>query len=277
MENKLPAKYHTTYEKDAIPDESVVGLRVYWVVDGEARYGTILEVQHKNISIKLERRWNHRAKILLNWLMVRVASNQEPKISPPKVKINPERIELLRKAVFEATNKIPAHLTHYNESDAHRLVVAAHATSQTLQEYMASIEVMRITVQNLANELDQQIDEALAYGIGLSRLPERSDIEGRSKRKKNDDAKRKLSHVREHTRDLLVSLLVAAEPEGATSEEVVAVLCALPHNGELPITQHRVMGMLSAFSRRGEAHMIPPNKWRATNKLILAEPTDAGA
>lgn len=277
MDKKLPTIYHSVYEQDTIPDPSIVGSRVYWVVDNEARYGVIAEVNHKNVVVKLEKRWNHRVKVILNWRMVRMAASQEQNLPPQKGKIDPVRIEALKVAVLAATRRSPEHLTHYNDIDARQLIETAHATSETLKEYINSIEVMRITIQNLAQELEDQIDKALTYGIDPNRLPSRPEIDGRSRRKKNDDIKRKLSHVREHTRDLLVSLLLAADEDGATSEEVVATLCSLPHPSELPITQHRVMGMLSAFSRRGEAQLIPPNKWKATNKLILSQGSDAGA
>lgn len=251
-----------------IPDQSVVGMRVYWIVDNEARYGIITDVQHKNVTVKLERRWNHRIKVTLNWRMVRIATSQEHRLLSVREKIDQKKVDALKQAVMLATKKAPDYLTHYNDYDAKILIDNAHATSDTLHEYIASVEVMKITIENLAQELDSQIDKALAYGIRIERLPDRPEIDNKSRRKRSDDTKKKLSHVREQTRDLLVSLLVAAGQEGATSEEVVATLCNLPHTSELPITQHRVMGMLSAFSRRGEAELFPPNKWRATAKLL---------
>lgn len=266
MIKDLPVKYHATYGHDALPDPSSVGTRVYWVVDNEARYGVITDVQHKHVVVKLERRWNHKIKVALHWQMVHIASDQQPKVLPVKGQTDPARIERLRHSVMEVALKAPAHLTHYNELDAAQLIETAHSTSKTIRDYVESIEVMRITVGRLAEDLDKQIDNAVAYGVDVGRLPSRPSIESKSRRRKNDDEKRKLLHIRNHTRNLLIALLLAAEPDGATSEEVVATLCGLPSAG-LPVTQHRVMGMLSAFSRRGEARLLPPNKWMATDKL----------
>lgn len=267
MSKKLPTIHNTAYEQDDIPDPSVVGKRVYWAVDDEARYGTIVSVQHKNIVVRLEKRWNHRATITLTWRAVRLALSQSPQIQAPRTSLDPERINTLRDQVTAIAIKKPTHLTHYNELDAQHLIQAAHATDSILKEYASSIEMMKSAIHRVSAELEQRIDEAIGYGIDPAYLPDRPIWDNKSKRKKNDDVKRRLTHVREQTRSLLVALLVAAGSDGVTSEEVVAVLCNLPRTGDLPITQHRVMGMLSAFSRRAEAHLLPSGKWCATSKL----------
>lgn len=273
--NLLPSLIPGAFREDQTPSPDCVGKRVYWVAESERHYGTITEIRGKHVTLRLEKRWNHRIKLTMNWMYLRIAADQNIPQPAARASADAGRIDALRKSVVEATRKSPHHIAHYNEIDAHQMAVTCMATHQTLQEYLKNYELMRITIHDLAKELNQQYDQCISYGVDPSRLPPKVEtlreyeIRPQGRRHKNIEQKRKLSAVRTQTRKLLVALLIAAGEQGVTSEEVVAALCGIgtDDSNELPVTQHRVMGMLSAFSRRQEAEMIGSNRWRATSNL----------
>jgi hypothetical protein len=255
-------------------------MRVYIIAESTAYYGRVLSIQNKNVTLQLERRWNHRTKVTVNWTYVRVARNQETPPPPEKAAVDTKRIDSLRSKVFEATHR-RHHITHYNEEDAKRMVDTCNATYDILQEYLQNFDAMRLRIHGLLTEMHDQRERCVAYGVDHSLLPPRVDsvkeieVRTQGRKQKNADQKRKLTEVREKTRELLVALLLAADDTGVSSDEVVAALCGLTREdrGGLSITQHRVMGMLSAFSRRQEAEMIGQNRWRATEMLKTNEVT----
>jgi len=271
----LPYDSTGSFVADGSPRKDAIGLRVYVVADSTAYYGRVLSVQNKNVTLQLERRWNHRTKVTVNWTYIRIAHNQETPPPVEKAAVDSKRIDSLRSKVFEATHR-RHHITHYNDADAKQMVETCNATYETLQEYLQNFDAMRLRIHSLLTEMHAQRERCVAYGVDHSLLPPRVDsvkeieVRTQGRKQKNADQKRKLTEVREKTRELLVALLLAAGDTGVSSDEVVGALCGLTREDRsgLSITQHRVMGMLSAFSRRQEAEMIGQNRWRATEILL---------
>lgn len=275
MDRLVPHRKAGPFVHEGTPLDTCVGLRVAFLVEGVIRYGRVTAVQGRNLSIDLEKRWNHRARVIINWFQVRIADEQISPAPEEKFVVDPQRINALRQKVFDTTRSLHG-LSHYNDTDALQLSDTCHSIYETLHEYLQNFEAMRVRIRSLVQEFHDSIDRSVAYGIDPGLIPPRVesirdvDVKIQGRRQKGGEARRRLTQARERTRDLLVALLHAAGEEGVTSEEVVAALCGIgaeEKNG-LPITQHRVMGMLSALSRRGEAEMIPQNKWRATKELL---------
>lgn len=275
MDRLVPHRKAGPFVHEGTPLDTCVGLRVAFLVEGVLRYGRVTAVQGRNLSIDLEKRWNHRTRVIINWFQVRIADEQISPAPEEKFVVDPQRINDLRQKVFEKTRSVHG-LSHYNDTDAAQLIETCHSIYDILGEYLLNFDSMRVRIHELVNSLHNQQDRCVAYSIDPSRLPPRIEsirdveVKTQGRRQKHGEQKRRLTQARERTRDLLVALLNAAGEEGVTSEEVVAALCGIgaeEKNG-LPITQHRVMGMLSALSRRGEAEMIPQNKWRATKELL---------
>lgn len=150
------------------------------------------------------------------------------------------------------------------------------ATYENLESYINTIALMKKRLQDMAIDLNEQYRNCSIYGIDMSGLPRIQEIqEGQDfklpgRGASNMEQKRKLSIARERTRELLVALLTAAGDRGVTSEEVIATIGGMgDEKNALPITQHRIMGMLSSLSRRKEAEMVDMNRWRATPLLQM--------
>lgn len=249
-------------------------MRAYWYVDGRCIYGRVQKVAGKTVTLSLEQRWNNRIRITVNWQYVYVAESQQTPVRVRQVSPDPTRIASLRESVFEATKNKSHHITHYNETDAQSMTETYMAMYANLESYILNIEMMKKRVQDLALILNDQYRSCSVYGIDMSHLPRIEEVhDGYDfklpiKSSANMEQRRKLSIARERTRELLVALLVAAGDRGVTSEEVIATIGGMDtEKGGLPITQHRIMGMLSSLSRRKEAEMIDLSKWRATKLL----------
>ena len=255
---------------------SAIGLRAYWYADGRYIYGRVQKVTGKTVTLTLEQRWSNRLRITVNWQYVWVADSQETPTRVRQVGPDPMRIASLRQVVAETTQKKKHHITHYNDTDAQSMTSTYIATYENLESYISNIELMKKRVQDLVVDLNEQYRNCSMYGIDMSSLPRLQELQdgqdfklpGRSAA--NMEQKRKLSIARERTRELLVALLTAAGDHGVTSEEVIATIGGMgEEKNSLPITQHRIMGMLSSLSRRKEAEMVDMNRWRATALLQM--------
>lgn len=247
---------------DALPTKDGIGVRVCFQSEGTLHYGTVLTVSQRFVTVALERRWGHRTSVTLNWSAVRIAETQTaPAPPPPKPVIDPERVAMLKQSVQAAIRR-PSHISHFNPTDAATLRATCQSMHTTLHEYLRNFEAMRTRIHQIVKDFHESREQCVAYGLHDLPPPVDTirDIEVRlsPRRGRNGDHRRQLTLVREHARELLVSLLTHAADEGVSSEEVVAVLC------DDEVTPHRIMGMLSALSRRGEARLGPNGKWKAT-------------
>lgn len=246
---------------DRRPTPEAVGLRVYCTADGRVVHGRITAVHNRHCHVQLEKRWNGRTRIILDWSVLRIAEDQStPK--PPQKGINKERVDALRQSVEDRLALLPdLHLSPEETT----LIASLHDQWSTLLDECQSLEEQQEHIGNRIVALHASYEACILQGIAERHLPPRIDS-SRKNRRKQPDQKRRLRTVREQTRQLLTALLLSAGSQGVSSDEVIAALCST--DGDLPITQHRIMGMLSALSRRGEATLIGSSKWAATGKLI---------
>lgn len=245
---------------DRRPTPDAVGLRVFCTADGRVVHGRITAVRNRHCHVQLEKRWNGRTKIILDWSVLRIAEDQStPK--PPQKGVNKERIDALRQSVEDRLALLPdLHLSPEETT----LIAILHDQWSALLDECQSLEEQQEHIGNKIIALHASYETCILQGIAERHLPPRIDS-SRKNRRKQPDQKRKLRTVREQTRQLLTALLLSAGTQGVSSDEVIAALCST--EGELPITQHRIMGMLSALSRRGEATLVGSSKWAATGTL----------
>lgn len=219
-----------------------IGLRVWAIGDGKQWFGRIISINGRHCVVQLETRWGGRSKITIDWESLKVAEDQTT--PPPKRRgIDRQRVDALKEAVTKRMSKPPPPTAEEEEYQ--------HILSIEHEELINEME----RIETLLDELRLRVKIFHDRG-GMPRI----EIPPPKKTRKRGDSKAKLRDVRDETRVLLVSLLIEAGDIGVSSEEVVAVLCS----GE--ITSHRVMGMLSALSRRGEA-TCQTGKWKKTERL----------
>jgi len=263
----------TTMLSDRHPKAENIGKRVYFVSESTRVYGRITAISGRNVSIKLETRWNYRTKITMNWTHLRISTDQSEK----KIKVanenNEERIQQLRSYVQKATGRV-----EITAETAEKLAVAVHAYQEmheSLIQQLRQLENIKTQIRENAEKTKAKHQECLMLGASEHSLLPMVDFETeyglarKGKRQKNMEQKRKLQTIREETRKMLAALLIAAGDQGVTSTEVIASICSMSplFEGNMAVTQHRVMGMLSAFSRRQEAELTNSNRWKATNAL----------
>ena len=263
----------TSMISDRHPKAENIGKRVYFVSESARVYGIITAITGRNVSIKLESRWNYRTKIIMNWMHLRISIDQSEKKPRIANEHNEERIQQLRSYVQKATGRI-----EITAETAAKLAVAVHAYQEmheSLVQQLRQLENIKAQIRENAEKTQAKHQECLMLGASTHALIPMMDFEGeyglakKGKRQKNMEQKRKLHMIREETRKMLAALLIAAGDQGATSTEVIASICSMSplFEGNMVVTQHRVMGMLSAFSRRQEAELTNSNRWKATDAL----------
>jgi hypothetical protein len=240
---------------DALPIPQAVGLRVAIPLGDIVYYGRIYEVNGRHVRVALERRLGNRLSITVNWKIVRIASSQITP-DPPKAKpaIDPERIEHLRSLVSASLSAVPVH-----PDDLIQSLQTCSTLYDNIEQYVQSMNAMRTQLKDLLATYHDARSHALASGASPSDVPPPiehvQDTEIRTKRRGNLDHRRQLRQLRDSAKDYLSSLINHAGAEGVSSEEIMAVLCPLG------IAQHRIMGMLSALSRRKEVVLAPTGRW----------------
>lgn len=237
----LPHEIRAPFDNRPDPEKSV-GLRVWCIGEGKQLFGRILRVNGRHVTVHLETKWSNKSQITIDWESLRVADNQET--PPPKRRgVDPSRIASLREAVSKRISRSPPP-TEEEQVIQHEL---------TEEHTSILLEIERI------EELMDMLRTRARLFHDRGGLP-RIELPPARKPRRRMEQKARLRDIRDETRMLLVSLLVEAGDTVVSSDEVVAVLCV----GD--ITSHRVMGMLSALSRRGEA-TCQTGKWKKTDKL----------
>lgn len=279
MSNLEQYKLSNTYSpliEDVLPDRIQTGQLALWKNDGREYLGRVIHVDNRKVTLKLQKKWMNRIKITVNWRFIQIVP--EGYVLRTEIgKLDNNRIDELRKVVELKTKRrwIPEQKLPNSQIESY--ISECKNTYDNLMFYIEEFETAKEKVQILIKKLNDEQDMCLKYGIPESKLPPRYQsvdntvIIHRGRRKKNMEHRRKLQDVREETRTLLSALLIASGSLGVTSDEVVSSLCGMTSSSllDLPLTSHRIMGMLSAFSRRKEAEMIGFGRWRATEKLLL--------
>lgn len=237
----LPHEVRAPFDNRPDPEKSI-GLRVWCVGDGKQWFGRILRVNGRHVIIQLETKWSNKSQLTIDWESLRIADSQET--PPPKKRgLDQVRVESLREAVTKRISRSPP-------PTAEEEVIRTELMNEH-DEILFEMERIEELMDNLRTRARLFHDRG-----GLPRI----ELPPPRRPKRRMDQKARLRDIRDETRILLVSLLVEAGDTGVSSDEVVAVLCV----GE--ITSHRVMGMLSALSRRGEA-TCQTGRWKRTDKL----------
>lgn len=278
IDMRLVSKNYSPLIEDIRPDNLMIGQKVIWNNDGREFLGKIIGIDNRKITLKLEKRWMHRTKITVNWRFLRLV-NDNSDIHQSKDVQNQERIKTLRNVVEKTTNWKWSPEKKLTDQEIDQLINECKKTYEILQLYFEEFETAKEKVHILIRKLTDEQDICVKHGIPETKLPPRYQqpenpvIVHRGRRRKNVEHRKKLQEVRNETRSLLVALLHAAGNEGVSSDEVIAALCGMNpgQDDTLPITQHRIMGMLSAFSRRKEAELTEYGKWRATLSLQVGE------
>ena len=271
------ANIYSPLIEDVLPDKIKVGQLALWKNDGREYLGRVVEVDNRKITLKLQKRWMHRTKITVNWRFIQIVP-EGYSLKSKVVQSNDNRIDELRKVVEFKTKRKWVPEQKIPDSQIETYISECKNTYENLLLYIEEFETAKEKVQILIKKLNDEQDLCLKHGIPESKLPPRYQavdntvIIHRGRRKKNMDHRKKLQDVREETRTLLSALLIASGSLGVTSDEVVSSLCGMTSSSmlDLPLTSHRIMGMLSAFSRRKEAEMVDFGRWRATEKLLSA-------
>lgn len=246
---RLPSVQYGPF--DDVPDPVIIGQRVAFPSDHQWIYGRVLAVNGRRVTLALEKRWGSRHQITMHWEQLRIADDQNsPPPAPSRPPFSPERVEYLRSKLAAL---LPSHHDSADKASLHSTAVALH---EQLQDHLEALSAMRSRIHSLAASFAEARDLALASGV--SHVPPAvetiRDVDVRFA--KRPERNRHLAVVRSQTRTVLDALLVAAGTEGVSSEEVVAVLCTGA------VSPHRIMGMLSAFSRKQYAVLQPNGKWR---------------
>lgn len=259
-----------------------IGTRVAVYLDGKYLQGFVKNVENRQVTVRLERKWMRKTEITVNWMIV--APLSEKFLSDLK-----EKESLLEKRKMSKVQELQDFIENLGAPNMENLRQVAHLSLPMFEKYqylhkkltgkIDSIEKMRKDILDDHDELSLFRTECVDNGIlenSLFFLPVLSeDIVNSSRiqaKKHNLDQKNKLYYVREKTRYLLVSLLIKSSPNGIESEHIVSAICGSSTqndaNSSMKITPHRVMGMLSALSRKNEAKLLDTNCWVATKKLL---------
>jgi len=288
--SKLPFKYFSSLPEDSSPDISeIVGKNIVWIIDGKPHYGHVVSVENKNVRILLEKKWMRRSKWTVNWRELLLAPNG----SQNSVSREVERENQKNKKIEEIKIHMEK-LMQYSKSEEISLIEEIKNTEskelfsvflqdlKTYNELLEELETTKAAVLDAQEKLNEVRTRCIKLGINENQIPEISkvsishkSIEKEYIKKISRDKKRILVNIRIKTRFLLGNLLLAVGKDGIESEKIIETISfALSKNPEYSnnsITGHRIMGMLSAFSRRGEAESMARNKWRATEKLVLSQ------
>lgn len=286
QEKYLPLQSHhvPAFVSDASPDRKLsIGKRVKISLDGKLLFGTVTEVFHKNVSIKLEKKWMKRNSITMNWAEVRIAGDHEKDSNEGKREIEIEKRKQNISRVKNAISSIDALLSNQHQSDS---------LSPEVRDFNCMLEEFFDDLQRL-NDLKKQLHEKskmlleirkqyIETGIDSSMFSEIPDVESKGFHSINYERtrqirakKRELQIIRDFTRKILVGVLLASGENGMESRDIIQTIAEMKLDSSsdnemlTKITPHRIMGMLSSLSRKKESELIEHNRWRATASLTL--------
>lgn len=287
---KLPYKYFCSLPEDRSPDaEEIIGKNIVWIIDGKPHYGHVISVENKNVRILLEKKWMRRSKWTVNWREILLAPNgSESNLSKNLERENQKnkKIEQIKIHMEKLMKYSKSEEINVNEelknSENGELFSYFLEEMRIYNELLEELETTRATVVETQEKLMNIRKRCIDSGISQDQMPEISKVSITQKSREKEytkkisrDKKRILVNIRIKTRFLLANLLLAVGKEGIESEKIIETISfALSKNPEYSsnsITGHRIMGMLSAFSRRGEAESLAKNKWRATEKLMISQ------
>ena len=287
---KLPYKYFCSLPEDRSPDaEEIIGKNIVWIIDGKPHYGHVISVENKNVRILLEKKWMRRSKWTVNWREILLAPNgSESNLSKnlerenqKNKKIEEIKIHMEKLMKYSKSEEINVN-EELKNSENGELFSYFLEEMRIYNELLEELETTRATVIETQEKLMDIRKRCIDSGISQNQMPEISKVSITQKSREKEytkkisrDKKRILVNIRIKTRFLLANLLLAVGKDGIESEKIIETISfALSKNPEYSsnsITGHRIMGMLSAFSRRGEAESLAKNKWRATEKLIISQ------
>lgn len=259
-----------------------IGTKVAVYLDGKYLQGFVKNVENRQVTVRLERKWMRKTEITVNWMIV--APLSEKFLSDLK-----DKESLLEKKKMNKVQELQEFIGTLGVPDMENSRNVSQRSLPMFEKYqymhkklvgkIELIENMRKDILDAHEELLKFRSECIDNGIlenSLLFLPVLSeDIVNSSRiqaKKYSIDQKNKLFYVREKTRYLLICLLVKSGQNGIESEHIVSAICGSSAqndaNSSMKITPHRVMGMLSALSRKNEAKLLDNNCWVATKKLL---------
>jgi len=251
------------------------------IIDNKKLYGHIQKIENRNVTIKLDRPWMRRKYIIVNWTFLRkVNIDQKNKEEETK-----KKIELLKE------NKIEKLKSIILEKNSNYFVFENNTVNELknlTEEEKVFFEKFN-EIKSIINKIDDLKDQLIIEKTNIQKQKKICETSGSSKEKLNvfeeiieniniqkpsktskniiKDNKKKLSNIRDVTRELLWMVLEAAGQDGVDSENIIKIIMELQKEvlkknvNILEITPHRIMGMLSSFSRKKHAVLTEDNMW----------------
>jgi len=282
---KLPSKLYSPLFEDRNPDpEKLIGKRIAWFPNGKQLFGHVLRVYNKHVLISLEKKWMKRTRWTVNWTNLYFAPNVDADVQQKEEQSRKEN-ELLRiKGIQDHMEKIAK---FYKEHETQKYPYE-NSQSKYAQKYieernnyqncLEELNILKNTLLQIHNALTVLHEECIKKGIEPENIPELPVISDgvffekkTVEKKKLKEKKKELMSIRSTTRFMLINILIASGEEGLNSEDIIKTIIHTAKNTNQKeyeiITSHRIMGMLSALSRRKEAESIDGKKWKATEFL----------
>ena len=252
------------------------------IIDNKKLYGYIQKIENRNVTIKLDSPWMRRKYITVNWTYLKKANIYEKN----KEELTKITMELSKEQKIETikNNVIQNNIEFFSSNNAHG--VAKTDLSKDEEEFVEQNK----KIQSILYNIDQLTDYLNIEKNKIIKIKELCEINGSSKETiylfdqiienilcaktpkslKNitKDNKKRLSNVRDITKNLLKMVLVESGQDGIDSDIIIKIILLLQSEFNnfgtttLEITPHRIMGMLSSFSRKKQAFLSDENVWK---------------
>lgn len=263
-------------EKNIDNDEYVCA-----IIDNKKLYGRIQKIENRNVTIKLDHPWMRRKYIIVNWTYLRKVNidqkNKEEETKKNLEIIKENKVETLKSIILK-NNANYFFIKDKTIGDVKNFTQEERAFFEKNDEIKIILNKIEDLTEKLIVEktyIQKQKNICEATGSSKEKLElfeeiiESINIYKTSKTSKNiiKDNKKKLSNIRDVTRELLTMVLESAGQEGIDSENIIKIIMDLQKEiftrnlNILEVTPHRIMGMLSSFSRKKHAFLNEDNMW----------------
>lgn len=252
------------------------------VIDNKNLYGYIQKIQNRNVTIKLDSPWMRRKYITVNWTYLRKASIYEKN----KEELTKKNMELSKEQKIETikNNIIQKNTEFFNinkttgdvKADLSRDEEDFFEQNKKIQFILCNIDKLIDSFNVEKNKIIKIKEQCEASGSSLETISALNQIienvacsrTPKSLKNITKDNKRRLSTVRDTTKNLLRMVLVESGEQGIDSDSIIKIILLLQNEFNtfgktaLEITPHRIMGMLSSFSRKKQAFLSDENVWK---------------
>lgn len=251
------------------------------IIDNKKLYGHIQKIENRNVTIKLDNPWMRRKYIIVNWTYLRKVNidqkNKEEEAKKNLEILKENKVEKLKSIILKK-NADYFFVDNKMLGDVKNLTQEEKAFFEKNDEIKIIINrIDDLTERLILEKSNMQKQKNICETAGSSKeklelfeeIIENINIYKTSKTSKNiiKDNKKKLSSIRDVTRELLGMVLEAAGQEGIDSENIIKIIMDLQKEilkkniNILEVTPHRIMGMLSSFSRKKHAFLNEDNMW----------------